>query len=179
MLGYEMYTNRKKYMKEEQLYLPIKKWLEKYLKNNLKPYKVKTYIGANEYLSKILIRENLSNKIYNAIHFNLKVDVFAVISKKNKTELVIVECKKGSLGLISLAQLVGYAQIINPIYALLISPKGISNGLSKILNNRSNNCLLNYRNRKVVISKWIECRNEIDFINCYPKGWILPNSLAR
>ena len=178
MFGYGMYSKRK--MREEQLYLPVKNWLDLYLKSNLKFCDIKTYIGANERLSKILIRENLSDKISNAVHFNLKIDIFAVISTKNKTELFIVECKTGSLGLIDLAQLVGYAQIINPMCALLLSPKGISGGLSKLLNNHDNNRLLNYRdNRQIVITKWIESRNEIDFMSCYPKGWMLPDISTR
>ena len=179
MFGYEMHSKGK--MKEEQLYLPIKNWLEVYLKNNFKSYNIKAYIGANEHLSKILIREGLSIRIVNAFHFNLKIDVFAVISKNNKAELFILECKKDRLGLIDLAQLVGYAQIINPMCALLLSPKGISGGLNKFLNNKNNNYLLNYgdKGREVVIAKWIEVRNEIDFMNCYPKGWVLPNILTR
>lgn len=157
-----------------------KNWLELYLKSNLKFCGIKAYIGANERLSKILIRENLSDKISNAVHFNLKIDVFAAISAKNKAKLFIVECKTSRLGLIDLAQLVGYAQIINPICALLLSPKGISGGLSKLLNNHDNNRLLNYGdNRQIVITKWIESGNEVDFMNCYPKGWILPDISAK
>ena len=165
-------------MKESTLYLPVKNWMNNYLKRNLKAQNVKTYIGADEFISKILIRENLSNKIVNSQHFNIKIDVFSVVIKKDKAELVLIECKSTRLGLIHLSQLIGYSRIINPLCSILLSPEGITTGLKNFLNNQGHS-LLNYgSNRRIVIAKWIMSRGEIDIMNCLPKGYLSPSKIS-
>ncbi|MDE0118434.1 MAG: hypothetical protein OXM55_00300 [Bdellovibrionales bacterium] len=165
-------------MKESTLYLPVKNWINNYLKRNLKTQKVKTYIGADEFISKILIRENLYDKIINSHYFNIKIDVFSVVIKDDKAELVLIECKSTRLGLIHLSQLIGYSRIINPLCSILLSPEEITTGLKNFLNNQGHS-LLNYgNNRKIVIAKWIASRGEIDIINCLPKGYLSPSKMS-
>lgn len=167
-------------MKESDLYFPIKNWIDGYLKRNLKTTKnVKTYVGANEFISKILIREKLSQKIPYSHHFNIKIDVFSVIVKHDKAELVLIECKNTRLALIHLSQLIGYARIINPLCAILLSPKEINTGLRNFLNNDLEYNLLNYgQNKKIVLAKWLQNRNEADIINCLPKGQLSPSKIS-
>ena len=167
-------------MREFDLYLPIKNWIEGYLKRNLKTTNVKAFIGADEFMSKILIRENLSKKIPYSHYFNIKIDVFAVIIKHDKVELVLIECKNTRLALIHLSQLIGYARIINPICAILLSPKEVNTGLRNFLNNDPEYNLLNYGyNKKIVLAKWLQSRNEADIVNCLPKGQLSPSKISR
>jgi len=166
-------------MKESELYLPIKEWLDGFLKRNLKTKNIKTYIGADEFISKILIRENLSKKIINSHYFNIKIDVFSVILKKDNAELVLIECKNTRLALIHLSQLMGYSRIINPVCSILLSPEGVTTGLRNFLNNDQSLNLLNYgNNKKIAIAKWVKDRNEIDIMSCLPKGHLSPYQLS-
>lgn len=166
-------------MSEHDLYPPVKKWLDGYLKRNLQRCTIQTYIGADEYLSKILIREGLSNKIKNSPYFDLKIDVFAVITKREKSGLVIVECKQESLGLASLGQSLGYSKIINPLHSILLSKKGMSRNLINFLELYENDELLHYgENKKIILSSWVEDKEEIDIKNCYPKNSLAPFKLS-
>ena len=166
-------------MMESKLYSPIKNWIDGYLKRNLQTENVKTYIGANEFMSKILIRENLSNKIPYSHYFNIKIDIFSVIIKHDRAELILIECKNTQLALMHLSQLIGYARIINPACAILLSSKKINKGLRAFLNNDPECNLLNYNNnKKIAIAQWIQERNEIDIINCLPKGHLSPSKMS-
>ena len=174
-----MYTKREDKLKESELYLPIKNWIDGYLKRSLNATDVKTYIGADEFLSKILIRENLSKKIPYSHYFNIKIDIFSVIVKCNKADLVLIECKSNRLALIHLSQLIGYARIINPLCAILLSPKEINTGLRNFLNNDQKYNLLNYgNNRKIVVARWLQSKNEVDIMNCIPKGCLSPSRIS-
>ena len=165
-------------MKESILYEPIKNWINDYLQRALKPQNIRTYVGANEFISKILIRENYSTKITNSHFFNIKIDIFSVIVKNNKIKLVLIECKKNRLSLIHLSQLVGYSRVINPVCSILLSPEGLTTGLANFLDGDSTNNLLNYgNNRKIIVARWIKSRGEVDIINCVPKGSLSPTKI--
>ena len=165
-------------MKESTLYEPIKDWMNDYLKRVFKTQNIKTYVGANEFISKILIRENYSKKITNSHFFNIKIDIFSVIVKNNKIKLVLIECKKDRLSLIHLSQLIGYSKIINPVCSILLSPKGLTTGLVNFLDGDSAHNLLNYdHNKKIIIARWIKSRNEVDIMNCVPKGSLSPSKI--
>lgn len=166
-------------MKELELYQPVKIWLNGYLKRNLKPQSIiKTYIGANEFISKILIRKGFSNKIKYSYLFNIKVDVFSVVLQNDKAGLVLVECKTTKLTLQHLSQLMGYSRIIQPVGAVLLSPKGRTTGLNAFLSGSREYNLLSYgNNRKITIAKWNREKNEVDIINCLPKGSLSPSKI--
>ncbi len=166
-------------MKELELYHPVKTWLDAYLKRSLKPQSiVQTYIGADEFISKILIRKNLTKKITHSHYFNIKIDVFSVVSQNNKTGLVLVECKTKKLTLQHLSQLIGYSRIMQPVCAILLSPKEKTTGLNAFLNSDQKHNLLNYgKNRKITIAKWNGERSEVDIINCLPEGSLSPSKI--
>lgn len=166
---------------EDDLYEPIQKWLENFLGETLKKkaLSVKSYVGAYEVLSKILMREGFADKITNAPLFDLKIDVFAVVTFRNRTELVIVECKKDSLGLIDLGQLIGYSQIISPWISILVSPNGPTTGLHNFLVNHGMDHLLKYgdASRSLVV-RWDVTRMVPDYFSVIPKGALDPINIV-
>ena len=166
---------------EADLYEPVQTWLQGFLEETLKKkaLAVKSYIGADEVLSRILIREGLIDNISNAALFDLKIDVFAVVTFKNRTELVIVECKKDTLGLIDLGQLIGYSQIIKPWISILLSPRGATSGLHNFLVNHGMDHLLSYGDdRRSLITKWDVIRKAPDYFSVIPRGALDPVSIV-
>jgi uncharacterized membrane protein (UPF0136 family) len=163
---------------EDELYEPVKNWLHKYLIENTKSKFVKTFNGANETMAKLLIREGLTDGIENALFFDIKIDIFAVIEIKKKRRLVIVECKKDTMGLVHLGQLIGYSQIINPWLSILLSPTGITSGLNNFIVNHKMDRLMRYgEDGKIIICTWEIAKNAPDVFKTIPKGGLDPISL--
>ena len=162
---------------EHELYEPVRNWLYLFLKENIKTEFVKAFIGANETMHKILLRETFSSRIKNLSFFEFKIDVFAIIEIKNEIRLVIVECKKEPIGLIHLGQLIGYSQIIMPWKSILISPKGTSSLLHRFINVHKARQLLRYgEDGQISICQWdIERKNPL-ITNVIPKGSLDPVS---
>ena len=162
---------------ENELYQPIKDWLHIFLQENIKTKFIKTFIGANETMHKILLRETFSSKIKNLSFFEFKIDVFAVIEIKNEIRLVIVECKKEPIGLIHLGQLIGYSQIILPWKSILISPKGTSSLLHRFINIHKADHLLRYgKDGQISICKWDIDREKPLITDVIPQGSLDPVS---
>lgn len=163
---------------EEELYEPVKNWLQKFLEENTKSKFIKTFNGSNETMAKILIREGLADKIENGLLFDIKIDIFAVIEKKKRLRLVIVECKKDTMGLVHLGQLIGYSQIIKPWISILLSPTGITSGLNNFIVNHKMDHLLNYgEDGKIIICSWDVSKKSPDVFKVIPKGGLDPVSL--
>ena len=162
---------------EHELYEPVKNWLYFFLKENIKAKFVKAFIGANETMCKILLRETFSSKIKNLSFFEFKIDVFAVIEIKDEIRLVIVECKKEPIGLIHLGQLIGYSQIIMPWRSILISPKGTSSLLNRFITVHRANQLLRYgKNGQISICRWDIDRKKPLITDVIPPGSLDPVS---
>lgn len=165
---------------EDEMYEPVRQWLHTYLQENLerRATEIKTFIGANEILSRILIREGYGESIKDAPFFDLKIDVFGVIKFRQRYELVIVECKKQSLGLIDLGQLIGYSHIIRPYLAILVSPNGPTAGLHKYVVSHGISSLLNYRDGgRCVIAPWKIAQRAPDYSKAIPAGSLDPVNL--
>lgn len=166
---------------EEQLYEPIRTWLEQYLQNNVKNCtQVWCFNGQNQNLSKLLIASGLSKHIPGAHHFEVQIDVFAVVQVKDRYELVITEVKLGKLNLLHLGQLLGYAHIIKPWKAILISPGGLSKNLQNFLrasdDNPSLSGLLHYgvKGREIILSRWDLEKNCLEIGTAIPRGCLDP-----
>ena len=160
---------------ENELYEPVKNWLFEFLSKSIKPRPqlVKTFIGANETMNKILLREDFSSEIEDLNFFDFKIDVFAVVKFKNRIRLVIIECKKNPIGLIHLGQLIGYSQIINPWISILLSPQGANSNLKRFIT--IHNHLLRYgREGQISVCGWSITANKL--IKVLPEGSLDPIS---
>lgn len=162
---------------EYELYEPVKNWLNSFLSENVKTKFVRTYIGANETLCKILLREPFAGEIENLTFFDFKIDVFSVVEVKKQKRLVIVECKKDSMGLIHLGQLIGYSQIIKPWRSILLSPQGANSSLKKFISVHKMDHLLSYgTDGKITICDWDIVRQRPTAANTIPVGSLDPIS---
>lgn len=163
--------------KEDDLYEPVRNWLEDFLLENLQASFVKTYIGANESLSKILSREDFGPQIKDLDFFGFKIDVFGVVKIRQSLRLIIIECKKDSIGLVHLGQLLGYSQIIMPWRSILLSPHGVNSSLNKFITIHKMDHLLRYgQDGKISICKWDIDKRRPDFSRVLPTGSMDPIS---
>ena len=176
MFSYGLLSKRKMAIRyEDELYQPVKNWLNQFLIENIQAQFVKTFIGANEKMNKILLREEFSSEIEELGFFEFKIDVFATLRIKNKIRLVIVECKKNPIGLIHLGQLIGYSQIIRPWRSVLLSPKGTNSNLNKFINVHKMSHLLQYgQDGQISICGWDTIKKQP--INILPTGSLDPVS---
>ena len=131
---------------EKEKYLFIaKNWLEAFLREKY----------SNDYdIEVLLTRSNLSKlahplikKIENYSMFDFKSDILGIlINKKNqKVEIVLLNCSINAISIKEIGEINLYCNISNPLFAIIVSPKGLPNEVNKLLlNNNIEASLLSY-----------------------------------
>lgn len=157
-------------MREEELYEPMEKWLNRYLHDKYKGYEIITTQTPNEYLDKALERNDII--IDAAVGVKIQIDVLGIARKQENVKLFFIEAKKTPLVLRDLGQLWAYCKLIDPTEAFLLSSAGLGS-LNKLLNVFCREDLLDFgdgrRIKKMRIGKWDVKSNAIDFSTLIPK----------
>lgn len=156
-----MYTN------EIEMYPDICKWLESYLNDKYAEVSKKITVldTHNSYLSNFIINLKYQKYFPEFSTYQIQQDITGFIEYNDKVELVFVECKLDKLTLSNLSQLIGYSVIAIPFISILLSPKGMSNSLDKLLNVFNRRDILQYRpERKISIIKWDIYKQDIDYM---------------
>ena len=156
------------YSNEIEMYPDICKWLESYL--NVKFAKDSNKITVldthDSYLSNFIINLKYQKYFPEFSTYQIQQDITGFIEYNDKVELVFVECKLDQLTLSNLSQLIGYSFIAKPFISILLSPKGMSNSLERLLNVFNRRDILQYRpERKISIIKWDVNKQDIDYMN--------------
>jgi hypothetical protein len=88
--------------------------------------------------------------------FEIRVDVVGSASDpRGRPLLFLVEVKHTPANLSALAQLLGYCRIVQPEAAWLLSPKGWSISLAKLVRDFGRADLLEFApGKKITVSKW-------------------------
>jgi len=104
--------------------------------------------------------------------YDIKIDITGILKKRStpiSAHLAFVECKFGEANILGLSQLLGYSRIAKPLHSFLISLEGPSESVKKLLEHHRRWDILRYNtNKKIVICKWDETRNEIDASSILP-----------
>jgi hypothetical protein len=160
------------YKTEREMYPDICSWFRKVLQNKFKNARIYVEDTSKKVLSKWLLERGLHNYFPQYQTYEIEVDITAVIVKSNKqAHLSFIECKLGKIGLRDLSQLLGYSKVALPLYAIILSPKGVSQSLNLLFNVARRNDILYYStNKHIIIATWLESRKEIDFSTIIPKG---------
>lgn len=138
---------------EQQLYEPLVKAYDIYLKNKYKK-DVKVHDTSAYYLDKFILQNDLLEVFDFCNEYKIKPDIVGFLIEDKK--LVFMEVKVNELNLKDLGQLLGYCLVAEPEEAILVSPKPPSLSLMKIL--KTNPDLTAYsENKKIEIAIW---RNE-------------------
>ena len=157
-------------MLENELYEPMRVWLEQYLKDNYKGYEIVTLDTSQERLDRALSRQGIICE--PAIGVDIQIDVLGIAKKKQITKLFFIEAKKTRLTLRDLGQLWAYCKLIDPEEAFLLSSAGLGS-LNKLLYSLAREDLLDYgtgkKIKKMRVGKWDVSRNNIDYGTLIPK----------
>lgn len=157
-------------MKEEDLYEPMRKWLEQYVKDKYKRYEVIAIDSHAERLDRVLEKYNIVNEMANGV--DIQIDVLAIAKRNNDVKLFFIEAKKTRLTLRDLGQLWAYCKLIDPDEAFLLSSENLGS-LNKLLNVFNREDLLDFGDKskikKMRVGKWDVSKNSIDYLTLIPK----------
>ena len=157
-------------MLEEELYEPMRIWLEQYVKDKYKTYDVIAVDAHAERLDRVLARYNVIKEMANGIE--IQIDVLAIAKMRNQVKLFFIEAKKTRLTLRDLGQLWAYCKLVDPDEAFLLSSTGLGS-LNKLLNAFRREDLLDFGDgkkiKKMRVGKWDVIKSIVDYNSLVPK----------
>lgn len=157
-------------MLEEELYEPMRLWLEQYVKDKFKRYEVVSVDAHAERLDRMLAKHGIVIEMANGL--DIQIDVLAIARKEYDVKLFFIEAKKSDLTLRDLGQLWAYCKLIDPSEAFLLTSASLGS-LNKILNVFRREDLLDFGDRKIIkkmrVGKWDMRTNSIDYATLFPK----------
>lgn len=159
------------YHTERQMYPDVCDWFKRVLQEKYEESKIHIEDSSRKVLSKWLVEKKLQHLFPEYQTYEIEVDITGIIEEGNKASLGMIECKLNQITLRDFSQLLGYSRVAQPLYSIIISPKGVSKSMHRLFNVSRRNDVLNYADGKhVIIGKWVEKRKEIDFSTIIPKG---------
>lgn len=157
-------------MLEEELYEPMRQWLERYVKDKYKKFEVVAIDAHAERLDRVLAKYNIVNEMANGV--DIQIDVLAIARRDNDIKLFFIEAKKTRLTLRDLGQLWAYCKLVDPDEAFLLTSADLGS-LNKLLNAFRREDLLDFGNgkkiKKMRVGKWDVLKNSVDFNSLVPK----------
>lgn len=157
-------------MREEELYEPMRQWLEQYVKDKYKRHTVIAVDAHAERLDRVLARHGIVREMANGV--DIQIDVLAIAQKGNDTKLFFIEAKKTKLTLRDLGQLWAYCKLVDPDEAFLLSSAGLGS-LNKLVNAFRREDLLDFgdgkRIKKMRVGKWDVKSNSVDYPSLVPR----------
>ena len=118
-------------MRESDLYEPMRQWLEQYLIDKYKGYKITTKDTSQERLDRALAGYGIVKEMANGV--DIQIDVLGIATKENDVKLFFIEAKKTRLTLRDLGQLWAYCKLVDPDEAFLLTSEDLGS-LNKLLN---------------------------------------------
>lgn len=157
-------------MLEEELYEPMRIWLNNYVQDKYRSYEVVSVDAHAERLDRVLAKYGVVNQMANGV--DIQIDVLAIAKKKNDIKLFFIEAKKTRLTLRDLGQLWAYCKLVDPDEAFLLSSESLGS-LNKLLNAFRREDLLDFgdgkRIKKMRVGIWDIIKNTVDYNSLIPK----------
>lgn len=157
-------------MLEQELYEPMRLWLEQYMKDRYKGHEIITTDCHSERLDRVLAKYDLVNEQANGV--DIQIDVLGIAKKAGKAKLVFIEAKKTKLTLRDLGQLWAYCKLVDPEEAFLLTSADLG-GLRKLIAGFKREDLLDFGDgkkiKKMRIGKWTVSKNSPDLSSFLPK----------
>jgi hypothetical protein len=157
-------------MLEEELYEPMRQWLEVYMKDNYKGFDIITTDCHSERLDRALSKYDIVKEQANGV--DIQIDVLGIARKKDMIKLVFIEAKKTKLTLRDLGQLWSYCKLVDPDEAFLLTSADLGS-LKKLVGGFRREDLLDFGDgkhmKKMIIGKWDVKRNAPDLSSFLPK----------
>ena len=157
-------------MLEEELYEPMCKWLEQYLKDKYKEYEIIVIDSHSERLDRVLAKYGIVNEMANGV--DIQIDVLGIDRKNENVKLFFIEAKKTRLTIRDLGQLWAYCKLIDPDEAFLLTSADFRS-LNKIIKGFKREDLLDFGDgkkiKKMKIGRWDIETDNIDSSSIIPK----------
>lgn len=157
-------------MLEEELYEPMRIWLEQYLKDNYKGHDVVAVDTHSERLDRALAKYDIVNEMANGV--DIQIDVLGIAKKKDKVKLFFIEAKKTKLTLRDLGQLWAYCKLVDPEEAFLLTSADLGS-LKKLLAAFKREDLLDFGDgkkiKKMRVGRWDISKNAPELSSLIPK----------
>lgn len=157
-------------MLEEELYEPMCKWLEQYLKDKYKEYEIIVIDSHSERLDRVLAKYGIVNEMANGV--DIQIDVLGIARKNENVKLFFIEAKKTRLTIRDLGQLWAYCKLIDPDEAFLLTSADFGS-LNKIIKGFKREDLLDFGDgkkiKKMKIGRWDIETDNIDSSSIIPK----------
>lgn len=157
-------------MLEEELYEPMRVWLEQYIKDKYKGYEVFAVDTHSERLDRALAKYGIINEMANGV--DIQIDVLGIARKQEKAKLFFIEAKKTKLTLRDLGQLWSYCKLVDPEEAFLLTSADLGS-LRKLLVSFKREDLLDFgdgkRIKKMRVGKWEIAKNIPEWGSLIPK----------
>ena len=80
---------------EEELYEPMRLWLEQYVRDKYKKYEVISIDAHAERLDRVLAKYDIINEMANGV--DIQIDVLSIAKNKNDVKVFFIEAKKQNL----------------------------------------------------------------------------------
>lgn len=157
-------------MLEEELYEPMRIWLEQYLRDKYKGYEIITIDCHSERLDRVLAKYGIVNEQANGV--DIQIDVLGIARKVGKTKLIFIEAKKTKLTLRDLGQLWSYCKLVDPEEAFLLTSADLGS-LKKLIVGFKREDLLDFGDgkkiKKMRLGEWDVSKNRPDLSSFLPK----------
>jgi len=134
-------------MREKELYEPMMKWLESYLKDKYPKAEIITADTSAERLDRALKRYGIECDVATGI--DIQIDIIGIVKQAQGYKLFFIEAKRTSLTLKDLGQLWAYCKLINPEEAFLLTSADLGS-LNKILNIYKREDLLDFGDGRII-----------------------------
>lgn len=157
-------------MLEQELYEPMRIWLEQYLKDHYNRYDIVVIDSHSDRLDKALAKQGIVVEQANGV--DIQIDVLGIARKGNDVKLFFIEAKKTQLTLRDLGQLWAYCKLVVPEEAFLLSSSGLGS-LNKLINSFKREDLLDFGSgkkiKKMKVGKWDVVKNSPDYMTMIPR----------
>ena len=157
-------------MLEEELYEPMRAWLEQYLIDKYKGHEIIVVDTHSERLDRALAKYDIVNEMANGV--DIQIDVLGIARKQGKAKLFFIEAKKTKLTLRDLGQLWSYCKLVDPEEAFLLTSADLGS-LRKLLVSFKREDLLDFgdgkRIKKMRVGCWDVTKNTPEWSSLIPK----------
>lgn len=156
------------------MYLPVAKWLRATLKDIRPGYSHKVFNTSRTKLQALIEREGLQRLFPLFPTYEIMVDLTAILKRGRHAYLGFIECKLNPISLKDIGQLWGYAKVAQPMFALIISPTGLSEAVRQLLQVHQRYEILDYApSRRIRVATWGAQRGEVTPRSVIPPGGAL------
>jgi len=154
-------------MNKADLIKILKPWLKKFLEKKFSNYEVEIEVLTTT-INKIDNKK--LKKLENYSFLEIKPDVLGILKHKKTGEikLVFLNREDKSIGVREIGEMLCFCRLAKPIVAIMVSTKGLSSEVDKMINHQKKHKILSFDKQKIKIFRWDEMKSDIDKLTITP-----------